>query len=46
MSNSSFFHNTFIVDELNYDREDMGRQHASMLESLNTIKRKSIKRSC
>ena len=36
MSNTSFFQNTFIVDELNYDKEDMGRQYASMLESLNT----------
>jgi len=36
MSNLSFFQNTFIVDELNYDKEYMGRQHASMLQSLNT----------
>jgi len=36
MSNFSFFQNTFIVDELNYDKEDMTKQHASMLESLKT----------
>ena len=35
MSNSSLFQNNFIMDELNYDKEDMGRQHASMLQDLN-----------
>jgi len=46
MSNSSFFQNTFIVKELNYDKEDMAKQHASMLESLNTEQVEFMKRSC
>jgi len=36
MSDSSLFQSTFIVDKLNYDKEDMEKQHAPMLESINT----------
>jgi len=35
MSNSSLFQNNFIVDELSYNKEDMGRQHSSLLQDLN-----------